>query len=59
MGEQGTGNREIEELEAGSSRSDCGGLVDWAFVKEMRNRETLGQLLRIGVRYLSWIGGRD
>ena len=31
----------------------------WTFVKEMRHRETLGQLLRIGMRYLSWIGGQD
>jgi radical SAM superfamily enzyme YgiQ (UPF0313 family) len=30
----------------------------WTFLKEMRHRETLGQLLRIGVRYLGWIGGR-
>jgi radical SAM superfamily enzyme YgiQ (UPF0313 family) len=30
----------------------------WTFVKEMRNRDTLAQLMRIGVRYLSWIGGR-
>ena len=29
----------------------------WTFVKEMRNPDTLGQLLRIGLRYLTWIGG--
>jgi anaerobic magnesium-protoporphyrin IX monomethyl ester cyclase len=31
----------------------------WTFVKEMRNRDTLAELMRIGVRYLSWIGGRS
>jgi radical SAM superfamily enzyme YgiQ (UPF0313 family) len=30
----------------------------WTFMKEMRHRETLSQLLHIGVRYLGWIGGR-
>ena len=30
----------------------------WTFVKELRNRETRGQLARIGMRYLGWIGGR-
>jgi radical SAM superfamily enzyme YgiQ (UPF0313 family) len=30
----------------------------WTFIKEMRHRDTLAQLMRIGVRYLSWIGGR-
>ncbi|MBN1976918.1 MAG: radical SAM protein [Anaerolineae bacterium] len=30
----------------------------WTFLKEFRNRDTLGQLVRIGVNYLSWIGGR-
>lgn len=31
----------------------------WTFLKGMRHPETLGQLMRIGVRYLSWIVGRD
>jgi hypothetical protein len=31
----------------------------WTFLKEMRHPETLGQLLRIGARYLGWIVGRD
>jgi len=31
----------------------------WTFIKEMRNRDTLAELMRIGVRYLSWIGGRN
>jgi len=31
----------------------------WFFLTEMRHRETLGQLLRIGVRYLGWIVGRE
>jgi anaerobic magnesium-protoporphyrin IX monomethyl ester cyclase len=31
----------------------------WTFLKELRYPETAGQLLRIGLRYLSWIGGRD
>ncbi len=31
----------------------------WTFLKEMRHPETLRQWLQIGVRYLSWIGGRD
>lgn len=30
----------------------------WTFLKEMRNRDTLAQLMRIGLRYLTWIGGK-
>ena len=30
----------------------------WTFVKELRHPETLGQLLGIGLRYLSWIVDR-
>ncbi len=30
----------------------------WTFVKELRNCETLGQLVRIGGRHLSWTGIR-
>ena len=28
----------------------------WTFARELRNRDTLAELLRIGVRYLGWIG---
>jgi anaerobic magnesium-protoporphyrin IX monomethyl ester cyclase len=31
----------------------------WTFVKEMRHPATLGQLLRIGLRYLNWIVAGD
>jgi anaerobic magnesium-protoporphyrin IX monomethyl ester cyclase len=30
----------------------------WTFLKELRYPDTAGQLVRIGVRYASWIGGR-